>query len=69
MLTAPVDYVFGTDLVLNKLSRLDKQINAMTDVKGKELWITGDMDEDALETFKAKGWKVVSNAGDVFDKE
>ncbi len=69
ILTAPVDFVFKTDLVIRKLNTLDKKIQSMSNVNGKELWITGNIDRSAHKMFEASGWFVVENANSIFNKE
>lgn len=62
VLISPVDYVFLTTRVENKLNRLDEAINSMGGTRGKELWITGKIDQNALNTVRGRGWKVVEDA-------
>lgn len=61
-LISPVDYVFLTARVENKLNRLDERINTMGESRGKEIWITGKMDGKALDSFRERGWKVREDA-------
>lgn len=61
ILLLPLDYVYPTVEVKAKLGKLDDELKK-AGVIGKELWITGRVDESARTMFKDSGWKVVQNA-------
>jgi hypothetical protein len=65
----PLDYIFRTERLENRLNALDSGIEKMEGVSGKELWITGKIDPAALNMFEAKGWKVTANAGDMLQRD
>jgi len=57
----PLDYVYPTADVQAKLANLDDELKKAS-VSGKELWITGRVDESARPMFKDSGWQVVEKA-------
>jgi hypothetical protein len=62
VLLSPVDYVFWTDKLEGKLNAFERGVQKMTGANGKELWISGRMDEGARAQFEKRGWKVQENA-------
>ena len=56
-------------MVISKLANLDDKIRSMTNLGGKELWITGNIDSPALELFEGAGWKVTVNSSNILNKE
>lgn len=68
VLLAPVDYVVWTKRLADKVDSFEKTISQMTDVSGKELWITGKFDKAARASFESKGWKVKDSAGTLLFK-
>ena len=66
VLLAPVDYVFWTERLANRLDEFDKELS---DSLSKEIWIAGKFDTQARAKFENKGWKVVENADDVLLKD
>jgi hypothetical protein len=57
----PLDYIYPTVDVAAKLAKIDSMLKK-DGVTGKELWITGRVDEAARPMFKDSGWQVVENA-------
>jgi len=68
VLLAPVDFVFWTKTLEDKLNAFEMSIKWMPGVSGRELWITGKIDNKALIQFEAKGWKVKENANNILIK-
>jgi hypothetical protein len=62
VLLSPVDYVFWTKKLEDKLNAFESGVQKMTEANGKELWISGRMDEGARAQFEKRGWKVQENA-------
>jgi hypothetical protein len=60
-----LDNVFWTKDVEHVLNTIDNEIG---EVFGKELWVTGKMDETAAKHFGARDWKIMENANDLFLK-
>ena len=60
----PLDYVFRTKDVQDKLDNLDSALGKAGAVAGKELWITGQVDESAGEMLKSAGWRYEEKIGD-----
>jgi len=68
-LLVPVDFVFRTAEVEAKVNRLDAALQKTGGAPGKELWLTGRVDDSAREMLAASGWKVVENADEQLRKE
>ncbi len=62
VLLAPVDYVFWTKKLEDKVHALEKDLGNIPGAKGKELVISGRMDEGARAQFEKRGWKEQENA-------
>ena len=60
----PLDYIFRTKDVQDKLDELDSALDKAGAVAGKELWITGKFDESAGEMLKSAGWRYEEKIGD-----
>ena len=69
VLLAPADYVFWTKKLAERVNSFENKISKMTDISGKELWITGNLDTSARAKFESKGWKVTENANDILLKK
>ena len=69
VLLAPADYVFWTKKLEGRVISFENKISRMTDISGKELWITGKFDKVAQVNFESKGWKVKENANAVLLKK
>ena len=69
VLLAPADYVFWTKKLEERVKSFENQISKMTDISGKELWITGQLDTSARAKFESDGWKVTENANDILLKK
>jgi hypothetical protein len=65
---APIDYIFWTKNVEQKMNKLDRGISKVSDISAKEMWITGKIGSAAREHFTARGWKVQENAADILFK-
>jgi hypothetical protein len=61
ILLLPLDYIYPTVDVSAKLAKIDRALTK-DGITGKELWITGRVDESARALFKDSGWEVVENA-------
>jgi len=62
VLLAPVDYVFWTKKLEDKINSLEKDLGNLPGTTGKELWISGRMDEGARAQFEQRGWKIQDDA-------
>jgi hypothetical protein len=62
VLLAPVDYVFWTKKLEDKLNAFERGVKTMPGATGKELWITGRMEKSARAQFEKRGWIVKENA-------
>lgn len=58
VLISPIDYLFWTEKIKEKVDRLDQKMNSMSGINGKELWISGMVDTDAKSMFTKSNWKV-----------
>jgi len=63
VLVTPVDYVFWTTRVAEKVERIDGKTAGMRAAGGKEVWITGRMDAATRANLEQRGWKVVEDSG------
>jgi hypothetical protein len=68
VLLAPADFVVWTKKLADKVNSFENSISKMTDISGKELWITGTCDKMARANFESKGWKVKANANAILLK-
>ena len=69
VLLSEVDNVFWTKGVGDVLNGLEKDVAKLSDVSGKEVWISGKMDDTARQIWESKGWKIVQDANDkIFTK-
>lgn len=64
VLPAPVDYLFWTDRLTRKITKLDQGIAGLGVKGGKEVWVTGRIDGEAQEVMSGGGWKIVENCGE-----
>lgn len=69
VLLAPVDFVFWTKELGDKLNAFESRIKGMAGISGKQVWIPGKMDKTARKHFETKGWKVTESANDILFKE
>lgn len=59
VLVAPVDYVFWTQEVAQKVNSIGRDLTEhLPGASGKELWVTGKIDGDARKQIEAMGWKL-----------
>ena len=61
VLPLPVDYIFWTKNVASKLQLIENGIARIKDVKGKELWVSGQVEQLTGEQITNRGWKIVQN--------
>jgi hypothetical protein len=61
---APLDRVLWTEEVASDLRTLDASAKNTATAAGKEIWITGTVDETVLKQFVSRQWKVTENASD-----
>lgn len=66
VILSPVDYVFWTKRLADRLTEFESQLN---NSPKKEIWITGQFDEQARAQFENAGWKVIENAEDTLLKD
>jgi len=69
VILAPADYIFWTKKLEDKVHSFENNISKMTDISGKELWITGKFDKTARAKFESKGWMVKENANAILLKK
>ena len=62
VILSPVDYVFWTQRLDNRLNEFETVLKEVADVKNKEIWITGQFDNNSREQFEDYGWTVINNA-------
>ncbi len=62
IIIAPVDYVFWTPGLDNKLHDFDSALKEVDGIKSKEIWVTGQFDKIPRQQFENNGWKVIDNA-------
>ncbi len=63
VLPLPVDYIFWTERVASKLQAFENDLSRLENVKGKELWISGKVEQHAKDMIAAQGWEIVQGAG------
>jgi hypothetical protein len=63
-----VDYVFWTEEVQRGLKKVNSDLKTFP-VSGKELWISGKVDQKVREMFTKTGWKIQENANDILFKK
>jgi hypothetical protein len=68
ILPAPADFIFWTKILEDRVKAFESRINKKMGVSAKELWITGRIDQTALEKFKARNWRVTENANKILFK-
>jgi len=68
VLLVPVDYVFWTQPLANKVKSFEANIAKMEGISGKELWISGKFDNSARTNFEASGWQVKEDANTILLK-
>jgi hypothetical protein len=56
-----LDYLSWTENNAALAESLDRQVNALPDVRGKEIRITGGISKDARKALEDLGWKVLDN--------
>ena len=61
VLPLPVDYIFWTKNVASKLQLIENGIARIKDVKGKELWVGGQVEQLCGEQIKNRGWNIIQN--------
>ena len=62
VILAPVDYVFWTQRLENRLNEFETELGKVSKVSAKEIWVTGKFDKNARKQFEIHGWKVFDNA-------
>ena len=62
VILAPVDYVFWTQKLENRLNEFEAALKEVSKVSEKEIWVTGKFDKNARKQFEDHGWKVFDNA-------
>ena len=69
VLSAEVDYVFWTKEIGDVLNGVEIDVAKLSDVSGKEVWISGKMDDTARKVWESKGWKIVQDANNKIFKK
>lgn len=62
VICSQVDYVFWTKGVADVLNGIEADVAKIADVSGKEVWISGKMDDTARKAWEARGWKIIQDA-------
>jgi len=57
-LIAPVDFIFWTEALEDKIELLEDAIQETGGAARKELWLSGRIDPGARSQFEARGWRV-----------
>ncbi len=57
----PLDYLSWTENNAALAESLDRQVNTLPDIRGKEIRITGGISKNAREGLENLGWKVLDN--------
>jgi len=60
--TAPLDYLLWSRDMAAVVSMITQEINAMKDIREKELWVTGNLSPVARTSISNMGWSVHENA-------
>ena len=60
----PLDYLVWTQDMAAIIGRANANVDAMPGIKGKELWLSGQLSALAREQLTNAGWKVVAKTGD-----
>lgn len=59
---APLDYVFWTENLAAMVDQFEQSLAADAFAGSKELWVTGQIGDDAREQFEKRGWKLQEKA-------
>lgn len=59
----PLDFIFRTAEVQAKFDKLNIALSESRITSGKELWVTGRIDQSAVEMLKAAGWGYQEETG------
>ena len=62
VLLSPVDHVFWTQRLDNRLNEFETGLNEFKDVKKKEVWVTGEFDQKAKKHFEDRGWNIIEHS-------
>ncbi len=62
VILAPVDYVFWTQWLENRINEFETELKKVSKVSEKEIWITGQFDQHSRKQFEERGWKVIDHA-------
>jgi len=60
----PLDNIFFTIKVNNKIQVVNVGLEKVGGVASKELWLAGKVNASAKEMLEASGWKITENATD-----
>ena len=69
VLLVDVDLVFWTKGLADKVNKFESSIKKLSNISGKEVWITGTFDKTARKAFKTRGWQVQENANAILLKK
>jgi hypothetical protein len=64
LLVLPLDYIFKTESVANKLHVIDEGLKKTGNVFAKELWLTGKVNNGSREMLETSGWKITEEIGE-----
>ena len=68
ILPLPVDYIFWTEPVANKLQAIEEDIAKIKGITIKELWLSGKIEHQAGSEFAARNWKIFQDANPILIK-
>ncbi len=58
---APLDYLVWTEYLASIFAAVNDAASSLPEVKGKELWLAGNLSPLARRNIEAAGWKVFDN--------
>lgn len=64
VLTLPVDYIFPTADMVERLERWNVILQNEESTAAREVWLTGRVDGGARKMLEASGWTITENAGE-----
>ena len=69
VLLAPVDYVYWSKRLSDKVKSFESKIAGMKDIKEKQVWVSGKFDPKARAGFESAGWQVKEEATTILLKK
>ena len=69
VILAPVDYVFWTEKLANRVDDLERKLAADGFGGGKSLWVTGRFDPTASAEFARRGWQTKGQVAELLRRQ